>query len=114
MAAGNSAPAVFVSLEGVFFEHSTIGVGTVMGSTPFSLLVVCSAASLAVSGFLYLDGWLLAREGLFLFLALAILLVILDDNRIFWCEAPSRFTRLSSPHSPTPPIPSSHSIPLLP
>lgn len=50
LAAGCNAPELFASLIGVFLQHSTVGAGTVVGSAPFNLLVICGGAAFAVKG----------------------------------------------------------------
>jgi Ca2+/Na+ antiporter len=90
MAAGCSAPQLVASIIGVFLDHSSAGVGTVVGSLPFNLLMVCAAASLAAAGRLRADGWLMARETLFLIAALICTIVILHDGRVHWGEVRPR------------------------
>ena len=87
MAAGCNAPELFASAIGVFVQHSTVGAGTVVGSAPFNILVICGAASFAVGGKLYVDGWLMAREIVSLLVVLGLFLLVLDDNVMLWWQA---------------------------
>ena len=87
MAAGCNAPELFASIMGVFIDHSTVGAGTVVGSAPFNLMCITGAASLAVTGTLRVDCWLMAREIFFLSLALLFMLTMLRDGRVMWWEA---------------------------
>ena len=87
MAAGCNAPELFASAIGVFIQHSTVGAGTVVGSAPFNILCICGAASFAVSGKLYVDGWLMVREIVSLLAVLVLFLLVLHDNVMLWWPA---------------------------
>ena len=87
MAAGCNAPELFASGIGVFIQHSTVGAGTVVGSTPFNILCICGAASFAVGGKLFVDGWLMFREIISLIVVLCIFLWVMNDSVVLWWEA---------------------------
>ena len=87
LAAGCNAPELFVSLVGIFIADSTVGAGTVVGSTPFNLCCISGGASLAVGGALLLNPWIIARETLGLSGAMLLFLWALADARIMYYEA---------------------------
>jgi K+-dependent Na+/Ca+ exchanger-like protein len=86
MAAGSSAPELFTSLAAATNE-SDVGVGTIVGSAVFNLLVIV-ALSAALSGkVLHLDWRPLARDATFYTLSIAILIVFAWDGMIELYEA---------------------------
>jgi len=86
MAAGSSAPELFTSLAATTGE-SDVGVGTIVGSAVFNLLVIV-ALSAALSGkILNLDWRPLARDATFYTISIAILIVFAWDGKIQIYEA---------------------------
>ena len=78
MAAGASSPEVFSSLVALFITHSSLGVGTVVGSEIFNHLCICAGSVLsAKGGVLILDKAIVAREASFYLLSLVLLLYFL-------------------------------------
>ncbi|KAH8087719.1 calcium ion antiporter [Aureococcus anophagefferens] len=74
MAAGASSPEVFSSLVALFITHSSLGVGTVVGSEIFNHLCICAGSVLsAKGGVLILDKAIVAREASFYLLSLVLL-----------------------------------------
>merc|ERR1719427_2223605 len=81
MAAGSSAPELFTSLAAATNEPD-VGVGTIVGSAVFNLLVIV-ALSAALSGkVLNLDWRPLARDATFYTLSIAILIIFAWDGFI--------------------------------
>ncbi|XP_075262242.1 sodium/potassium/calcium exchanger 2-like [Convolutriloba macropyga] len=64
MAAGSSAPELFTSIAGVSFE-SDVGVGTIVGSAIFNLLIIIALSAALSKEVLHLDWRPLARDSLF-------------------------------------------------
>ena len=87
LAAGCNSPEFFASVIGIFVADSTVGVGTVIGSTPFNLNCITAGAALCVTGGLVLDPWLMGRELIGLFIAMVLFLIFMDDYLIEWHEA---------------------------
>lgn len=78
MAAGGCSPEVFSSLIALFVTHSSLGVGSVIGSEIFNHLCICAGAVFyARGGVLVLDKVIVAREALFYGIALLLLLYLL-------------------------------------
>ncbi len=80
MAVGSSAPELFVALFSVLKpgEHQAIGVGSIVGSALFNLLVIVGAAATIKSSKLTWQPMI--RDILFYFLAVAMLLWGLTDG----------------------------------
>lgn len=86
MAAGSSAPELFTSVIGVFVAKSDIGVGTIVGSAVFNILVIIGACGLFVKGDIPLSWWPLFRDSTFyLFTIIALLAVIFPEFDEFKC-----------------------------
>ena len=83
MAAGASSPEVFASLVALFITHTSLGVGTVVGSEIFNHLMICAGSvAYARGGILTLDRTVVARESAFYMLALVLLIVAVTRERI--------------------------------
>ena len=50
MAAGSSAPEVFISLVGVFVSETSMGIGAIVGSAVFNILFVIGICGLFIAG----------------------------------------------------------------
>mmetsp|Transcript_61336 Transcript_61336/g.168383 ORF Transcript_61336/g.168383 Transcript_61336/m.168383 type:complete len:750 (+) Transcript_61336:558-2807(+) len=106
MAAGASSPEMFAAFVSLFITHTSLGIGTIIGSEIFNHLCICAGSVLySKSGELTLDPRILAREVIFYGLAIGGLLFsesytegkngdnyddkIGDDHRIFihWWQA---------------------------
>jgi len=64
MAAGSSAPELFTSIAGVSFE-SDVGVGTIVGSAIFNLLIIIALSAALSKEVLHIDWRPLARDSIF-------------------------------------------------
>jgi Ca2+/Na+ antiporter len=74
MAAGASSPELFSAIVALFITHSSMGIGTIVGSEIFNQLVICAGAALeGRNGQLVLDKPIVIRETGFY--ALSILLL---------------------------------------
>jgi Ca2+/Na+ antiporter len=81
MAAGASSPELFSSFVALFITHSSLGLGTIVGSEIFNQLIICAGAVFASkSGRLQLDKAIVTREVFFYGLSIAVLLVALRDT----------------------------------
>jgi len=87
MAAGSSAPELFTSVIGVFVAKSDIGIGTIVGSAVFNILVIIGCCGLFVKGDIPLSWWPLFRDSMFyLFTIITLLIVIYPAFDDFKCE----------------------------
>ena len=51
MAIGTSSPELFTSVIGVFVSEDDIGIGTILGTAVFNLIVIPAACGFAVKAF---------------------------------------------------------------
>eukprot|EP00168_Porphyra_purpurea_P001957 TRINITY_DN1229_c0_g1_i4.p1 TRINITY_DN1229_c0_g1~~TRINITY_DN1229_c0_g1_i4.p1 ORF type:complete len:309 (-),score=81.45 TRINITY_DN1229_c0_g1_i4:1281-2171(-) len=65
-AAGSSAPELFTSLLAVFVTKDEVGVGTIVGSAVFNVLVIIGVSALLAGSVLELDWRPLVRDSAFL------------------------------------------------
>lgn len=87
MAVGSSAPELFVSLIAIFRpgDHADIGIGTIVGSALFNLLVIVGAAAMVKNTIL---AWQpVVRDLLFYALAIAGLYYVLNNGTLSLQEA---------------------------
>ena len=86
MAVGSSAPELFVSLIAIFRpgDHSDIGIGTIVGSALFNLLVIVGAAAMVRNTVL---AWQpVIRDLMFYAIAIVGLYFVLNNGRISTLE----------------------------
>eukprot|EP00177_Eucheuma_denticulatum_P004788 GFKZ01008698.1.p1 GENE.GFKZ01008698.1~~GFKZ01008698.1.p1 ORF type:complete len:598 (+),score=63.76 GFKZ01008698.1:594-2387(+) len=89
MAAGSSTPEFFASLLGVFVTEDTVGVGTIVGSAVFNILVIIGLSAALAGAVLHLDWRPLARDSFFYVVSIILLLVFVlwsTPGRIDWWE----------------------------
>ena len=80
MAAGASSPELFSSIVALFITHSSLGLGTIVGSEIFNQLIICAGAVFASkTGRLQLDKAIVTREVGFYALAIVLLYIALQD-----------------------------------
>uniref|UniRef100_A0A8C2AG96 Sodium/calcium exchanger membrane region domain-containing protein n=1 Tax=Cyprinus carpio TaxID=7962 RepID=A0A8C2AG96_CYPCA len=76
MAAGSSAPELFTSLIGVFITKGDVGVGTIVGSAVFNILVIIGVCGIFTGQTVAVTWWSLFRDSLYyIFSVLALILV---------------------------------------
>ncbi|KAM6970725.1 sodium/potassium/calcium exchanger 3 [Aplochiton taeniatus] len=85
MAAGSSAPELFTSLIAVFITKGDVGVGTIVGSAVFNILVIIGVCGIFAGQTVVLTWWSLFRDSLYyIFAVLALILVIYDAQVVWW------------------------------
>ncbi len=87
MAIGSSAPELFVAIIALVRpgDHSVIGIGTIVGSALFNLLVIIGASAVVRSSVL---SWQpVVRDLLFYALSIASLFIVLNDGVVTMLEA---------------------------
>ena len=77
MAAGSSAPELFTSLADSFGTKNNIGVGTILGSAVFNLVVILAASSYAAGTNLYLDWRPLFRDSIFYTVSILMVMAVM-------------------------------------
>lgn len=86
MAAGSSAPELFTSLAGAT-RGSDVGVGTIVGSAVFNLLVIVALSAALAGQILNLDWRPITRDSFFYALSIAVFVGFSWDGYIEWWEA---------------------------
>lgn len=91
MASGASSPELLCTIVSLFITHSSLGLGTIVGSEIFNLLIICAGSVYASkihevphekygSRYLVLDKIMLLREVTFYGLSIGLLYVALSES----------------------------------
>ncbi|XP_029967788.1 sodium/potassium/calcium exchanger 3-like [Salarias fasciatus] len=86
MAAGSSAPELFTSLIGVFITKGDVGVGTIVGSAVFNILVIIGICGIFAGQPISLSWWPLFRDAVFYILSIVVLILVIYDEKVMWWE----------------------------
>lgn len=86
MAAGSSAPELFTSLAGVTTE-SDVGVGTIVGSAVFNILVIIALTAALTPQALLLDWRPLVRDSAFYGMSIILFLIFVTDGEVEYYES---------------------------
>ncbi|XP_055014995.1 sodium/potassium/calcium exchanger 3-like [Boleophthalmus pectinirostris] len=86
MAAGSSAPELFTSLIGVFITKGDVGVGTIVGSAVFNVLVIIGLCGIFSGQPISLSWWPLFRDSVFYILSIIVLILVIYDEKVLWWE----------------------------
>ncbi|XP_041846797.1 sodium/potassium/calcium exchanger 3-like isoform X2 [Melanotaenia boesemani] len=86
MAAGSSAPELFTSLIGVFITKGDVGVGTIVGSAVFNILVIIGLCGIFSGQPISLSWWPLFRDSVFYILSILVLILVIYDEKVLWWE----------------------------
>ncbi|KAL4622953.1 sodium/potassium/calcium exchanger 3-like [Arapaima gigas] len=78
MAAGSSAPELFTSLIGVFITKGDVGVGTIVGSAVFNILVIIGVCGIFAGQTVNLSWWPLFRDCVFYICSVLALILLCD------------------------------------
>ncbi|XP_025767288.1 sodium/potassium/calcium exchanger 3 isoform X2 [Oreochromis niloticus] len=84
MAAGSSAPELFTSLIGVFITKGDVGVGTIVGSAVFNILVIIGICGIFAGQPIGLSWWPLFRDAVFYILSIVVLILVIYDEKVLW------------------------------
>ncbi|XP_034399373.1 sodium/potassium/calcium exchanger 3-like [Cyclopterus lumpus] len=87
MAAGSSAPELFTSLIGVFITKGDVGVGTIVGSAVFNILVIIGLCGIFSGQPISLSWWPLFRDAVFYILSILVLIMVIYDEKVVWWES---------------------------
>ncbi|XP_019940983.1 sodium/potassium/calcium exchanger 3-like [Paralichthys olivaceus] len=87
MAAGSSAPELFTSLIGVFITKGDVGVGTIVGSAVFNILVIIGLSGIFAGQTVALTWWSLFRDSSYYILSVLMLIMVIYDARVVWWES---------------------------
>ncbi|CAB1332981.1 unnamed protein product [Coregonus sp. 'balchen'] len=87
MAAGSSAPELFTSLIGVFITKGDVGVGTIVGSAVFNILVIIGVCGIFAGQTVVLTWWSLFRDSTYYIFSVLALIMVIYDAKVVWWEA---------------------------
>ncbi|XP_061903741.1 sodium/potassium/calcium exchanger 3 [Entelurus aequoreus] len=87
MAAGSSAPELFTSLIGVFITKGDVGVGTIVGSAVFNILVIIGLSGIFAGQTITLTWWSLFRDSSYYILSVLTLIMVIYDAVVVWWES---------------------------
>ncbi|XP_062391824.1 sodium/potassium/calcium exchanger 3-like [Sardina pilchardus] len=87
MAAGSSAPELFTSLIGVFITKGDVGVGTIVGSAVFNILVIIGVCGIFAGQTVVLTWWSLFRDSSYYLISVLALILVIYDARVVWWES---------------------------
>ncbi|XP_072251703.1 sodium/potassium/calcium exchanger 3-like isoform X2 [Leuresthes tenuis] len=86
MAAGSSAPELFTSLIAVFITKGDVGVGTIVGSAVFNILVIIGLCGIFSGQPISLSWWPLFRDAVFYIVSIVVLILVIYDEKVLWWE----------------------------
>jgi len=88
MAAGSSAPELFSSTMSIVSptSGSELGIGTIVGSAVFNILVIVGATVVCTGHTLAIDWKPLTRDCSFYFASVVTILIIFNDEVVYWWE----------------------------
>ncbi|XP_033101125.1 sodium/potassium/calcium exchanger 3-like isoform X4 [Anneissia japonica] len=87
MAAGSSAPELFTSVIGVFIANGDVGVGTIIGSAVFNILIIIGICALFAGQVVSLTWWPLFRDTTVYSVSIATLIYVIHDGKVQWYES---------------------------
>jgi sodium/potassium/calcium exchanger 4 len=76
MAAGSSAPEVFISLVGIIVGETNPSIGSIVGSAIFNILFVIGLCGLFIAGTARLTIWPFFRDSIFYCVAILLLVLV--------------------------------------
>ncbi|KAK0065451.1 sodium/potassium/calcium exchanger isoform X1 [Biomphalaria pfeifferi] len=87
MAVASSAPEFCTTVIGVFLAKNDVGVGTILGSSIFNLLVIIGVCAIFAGMPVQLTWYPLTRDTIFYTLSVTLLGFFMEDSLITWVEA---------------------------
>ncbi|XP_070508272.1 sodium/potassium/calcium exchanger 5-like [Chironomus tepperi] len=87
MSMATSMPELCISCVGTFISDGGIGIGTVVGSSIFNILVITACCGILTRSVHKIDVYLLSRDCIFYALSIIGLIVVIYDHLIMWHEA---------------------------
>jgi len=92
MAIGSSAPELFIALTAIFVgsDHGSVGIGTIVGSAVFNILVITGASAVIV-GDMKISKGAVERDIIVYLLSVGLLLYVFQDGQIVLLEALAMF-----------------------
>ncbi|KAJ8314335.1 hypothetical protein KUTeg_008896 [Tegillarca granosa] len=73
--------------EGVFVAKSDVGIGTIVGSAVFNVLVIIGVCGVFAGMVVTLTWWPLVRDCLYYTLSVLAMILVINDGEVYWYEA---------------------------
>lgn len=89
LAAGSSAPELFTSIGDTFGSQNSIGLGTIVGSAMFNILIIVAGSAFVAGrdgGVLHIDWRPICRDVCFYSFSVVTLVMFFNDSVIQWYE----------------------------
>eukprot|EP01087_Luapelamoeba_hula_P023446 TRINITY_DN861_c0_g1_i2.p1 TRINITY_DN861_c0_g1~~TRINITY_DN861_c0_g1_i2.p1 ORF type:complete len:559 (+),score=84.05 TRINITY_DN861_c0_g1_i2:294-1970(+) len=86
VAAGSSCPELFTALISLFGPGNEMGIGAVVGSCVFSILVTVGLCGVSCGGVLLLDWRPIFRDAMFAMVGFTYLIWVFSDHIVTWAE----------------------------
>eukprot|EP00033_Pygsuia_biforma_P000437 GCRY01000520.1.p1 GENE.GCRY01000520.1~~GCRY01000520.1.p1 ORF type:complete len:514 (+),score=95.62 GCRY01000520.1:218-1759(+) len=87
MAAGSSAPELFTSIMSVFVAENDTGIGAIVGSAIFNILIIIGVIAICSGQVVQLDWRPLLRDSCYYAVSILVLLIVFQDEEVSWVEA---------------------------
>lgn len=87
LAAAGSAPELFSNISDTFTYSNNIGVGTIVGSAMFNILIIIAASAVVAPEPLHIDWKPFARDVTFYVLSIVLVFIFFQDNKVWWWES---------------------------
>lgn len=87
MAAGSSAPELCTAIIGVFITKGDVGVGTIVGSAVFNILVVIGLCGILAGEVVALTWWSFTRDAVYYSFSVVVLVLVVQDGKVTWYES---------------------------
>jgi Ca2+/Na+ antiporter len=87
MTMATSMPELCISCVGTFISDGGIGIGTIVGSAIFNILVITACCGILTRSVNKVDVYLLSRDCIFYALSIIGLIAVIYDHFIMWHEA---------------------------
>lgn len=87
MVMATSSPELCINCVSTFISEGEIGIGTIVGSTIFNVLIVTACCGLFATSAIKVDVSLLSRDCFFYALSIVGLITVIYDHHIMWHEA---------------------------
>jgi Ca2+/Na+ antiporter len=87
MVIATSSPELCISCVSTFITEGEFGIGAIVGSAIFNILVVTACCGFCARSALKIDFWQFTRECFFYALAIIGLIAVIYDHLIMWHEA---------------------------
>lgn len=87
MTMATSSPELCISCVGTFISEGDMGIGTIVGSAIFNILVITACCGILTRSVSKVDVYLLSRDCVFYALTIIGLIAVIYDHLIMWHEA---------------------------